>query len=172
MARLTVADLEARAKAPAVVSDKAVIKVGLSTCGLAAGAEPVFIAINAAVKERGMECRVARTGCAGLCSMEPLVEVALPGKPPVMYGEVTPELAERIVEAIATGKALPAESRAPSIGELAQIAGEPVAPDDAPKQYRIVMRNCGVIDPEEIDEYARRGETPPPDVTRIAPEEE
>ncbi len=157
MARLTVADLEARAKAPAVVSDKPVIKVGLSTCGLAAGAEPVFVAINAAVKERGVECRVARTGCAGLCSMEPLVEVALPGKPPVMYGEVTPELAEKIVEAIAAGKSLPAESRAPSIGELAQIAGEPVAPDDAPKQYRIVMRNCGVIDPEEIDEYLDRG---------------
>jgi NADH:ubiquinone oxidoreductase subunit F (NADH-binding)/(2Fe-2S) ferredoxin len=157
MAKLTFADLEARAKAPVLTLDKPAIKVGLSTCGIAAGAEPVFSALTATVKDRGLDWKVARTGCAGMCSMEPLVEVALPGQPPVMYGEVTPEFAAKIADAIAAGKPLPAEGRVPSIAELACIAGEPVAPEGVAKQYRIVMRNCGVIDPEEIDESLDRG---------------
>jgi NADH:ubiquinone oxidoreductase subunit F (NADH-binding)/(2Fe-2S) ferredoxin len=157
MAKLTFADLEARAKAPVPTLDKPAIKVGLSTCGIAAGAEPVFSALTATVKDRGLDWKVARTGCAGMCSMEPLVEVALPGQPPVMYGEVTPEFASKIADAIAAGKPLPAEGRVPSIAELACIAGEPVAPEGVAKQYRIVMRNCGVIDPEEINESLDRG---------------
>jgi (2Fe-2S) ferredoxin len=114
MAKLTFADLEARAKAPVPTLDKPAIKVGLSTCGIAAGAEPVFSALTATVKDRGLDWKVARTGCAGMCSMEPLVEVALPGQPPVMYGEVTPEFAAKIADAIAAGKPLPAEGRVPS----------------------------------------------------------
>jgi len=53
----------------------------MSTCGMAAGAEPVFVAFAAEIKDRSLDWRVARTGCAGMCSMEPLVEVQLPGQP-------------------------------------------------------------------------------------------
>jgi len=156
MARLTFAELATRANAPVPTIDKPTIKVGLSTCGMAAGAEPVFSHLNAAVTDRGLDWRIARTGCAGMCSMEPLVEVTMPGKPAVMYGGVTPEFAERIVNAIAAAKPLPSDGRVPSISDLARVAGEPVAVGEA-KQYRIVMRNCGVIDPEEIEESMARG---------------
>jgi NADP-reducing hydrogenase subunit HndC len=156
VARLTVADLAARGRVNAPVSDKPRIKVGLSTCGMAAGAEPVFNALEAELKRRSLDWRIARTGCVGMCSREPLVEVELPGQPAVMFGEVTPEFARRIVAACAEGAALPTENRAPSIADLARIAGEPVATEGGPRQYRIVMRNCGVIDPEEIDEYLDR----------------
>jgi NADH:ubiquinone oxidoreductase subunit F (NADH-binding)/(2Fe-2S) ferredoxin len=157
VARLTVADIEARALSEAPKSDKPKIKVGMSTCGMAAGAEPVFAALEAELKSRSLELRVARTGCAGMCSMEPLVEVTLPGQPAVMFGEVTPEFGRRLVAACAEGGPLPEESRVPGIADLARIAGEPVATEGGPRQYRIVMRNCGVIDPEEIDEYLDRG---------------
>ena len=156
MARLTFADLEVRSKAQAPVLDKPKIKVGLSTCGIAAGAEPVFAALGDEVKSRGLEWRVARTGCAGMCSMEPLVEVDLPGQDPVMFGGVTPDFARQLVAAAADGTPLPAEHQVPGIAQLARVAGEPVA-TEGPRQYRIVMRNCGVIDPEEIDEYLERG---------------
>ena len=89
--------------------------------------------------------------------MEPLVEVTLPGQPAVMFGDVTPEFARHLAAACAAGKPLPAEKRVPGIADLARIAGEPVATEGGPRQYRIVMRNCGVIDPEEIDEYLDRG---------------
>ena len=159
MARMTFADLAARAQARPAVADRPIIRVGMSTCGMAAGAEPVFAVLNTEVKNRSLDWRVRRTGCAGMCSMEPLVEVTLPGQPAVMFGEVTPEFARQIVVDCAAGKPLPAENRVPGLAELARVAGDPVpAPgEDAPRQYRIVMRNCGVIDPEEIDEYIDRG---------------
>jgi NADP-reducing hydrogenase subunit HndC len=157
MARMTFADLQARATAGSPAANRPVIKVGMSTCGLAAGAEPVFAALGEEVQSRSADVRVARTGCAGMCSMEPLVEVALPGQAAVMFGGVDAEFARGLVDACAAGKPLPRERRVPAIADLAQQAGEPVAGGGAPKQYRIVMRNCGVIDPEEIDEYLDRG---------------
>jgi NADH:ubiquinone oxidoreductase subunit F (NADH-binding)/(2Fe-2S) ferredoxin len=154
---LTLPDLQARAEVKPPAPDKPIIKVGLSTCGRAAGADPVFDALTAEVKRRSLEWRVSRTGCAGMCSMEPLVEVTLPGQPAVMFGEVTPEFATQLVADCSEGKPLPNEHRAPGIADLARVAGDPVATDGGPRQYRIVMRNCGVIDPEEIDEYLDRG---------------
>jgi NADH:ubiquinone oxidoreductase subunit F (NADH-binding)/(2Fe-2S) ferredoxin len=157
MARLTLAELQARSRTPSPAADRPRFKVGMSTCGLAAGADAVFDVLEADVKRRALDWRVSRTGCAGMCSMEPLVEVTLPGERAVMFGEVTPEFAGRLVAACADGKALPADHRVPGIAELARVAGEPVATEGGPGQYRIVMRNCGVIDPEEIDEYLDRG---------------
>jgi NADH:ubiquinone oxidoreductase subunit F (NADH-binding)/(2Fe-2S) ferredoxin len=157
MPRLTVSDLADRARNKPAVSQLPTIRVGMSTCGMAAGADPVFAALVSEIKDRSLDWRVSRTGCAGMCSMEPLVEVTMPGKPAVMFGEVTPEFARQIVVNCAAGKPLPAQNRVPGIAELARVAGEPVASDGGPKQYRIVMRNCGVIDPEEIDEYLDRG---------------
>jgi NADH:ubiquinone oxidoreductase, NADH-binding (51 kD) subunit len=157
MARLTLAELQARIQAPSPAADRPRIKVGMSTCGLAAGADAVFDVLETEVKRRALDWRVSRTGCAGMCSMEPLVEVTLPGERAVMFGEVTPEFASRLVAVCADGTALPADHRVLGIAELARVAGEPVATEGGPRQYRIVMRNCGVIDPEEIDEYLDRG---------------
>jgi (2Fe-2S) ferredoxin len=157
MARLTIADLEARRDVQPPVADKPSIKVGLSTCGMAAGAEPVFAVLASESKDRALDCRISRTGCAGMCSMEPLVEVTVPGEPAVMFGGVTPEFARQLVADLAAGKPLPTERCVPGIAQLARIAGDPTGQTDGPKQYRIVMRNCGVIDPEEIDQYLDRG---------------
>ncbi len=157
MARLSLAELQARGQAPAPAPDRPDVKVGMSTCGLAAGAEPVFRALAEEAAARSLEWRLSRTGCAGMCSMEPLVEVALPGQAPVMFGEVDVDFARALVAAVAGGGPLPVEHRAPSIAELARSAGEAPAPEGEARQYRIVMRNCGVIDPEEIDEYIDRG---------------
>ena len=161
MARLSLAALQARANLPTPAPDRPAVKVGMSTCGLAAGADQVFAALNAEVKRRALDWRVSRTGCAGMCSMEPLVEVTLPGQREVMFGEVTPGLASRIVADCVADGVPPADHRVPTISDLARVAGEPVAPENDPRQYRIVMRNCGVIDPEEIDEYLDRGATRP-----------
>jgi NADH:ubiquinone oxidoreductase subunit F (NADH-binding)/(2Fe-2S) ferredoxin len=154
---MTLAELQSRTLGPSPTADRPKIKVGMSTCGLAAGADGVFDLLETEVKRRALDWHVSRTGCAGMCSMEPLVEVTLPGERAVMFGEVTAELASRLVAACADGTALPADHRVPGIAELARVAGEPVAAEGGPRQYRIVMRNCGVIDPEEIDEYLDRG---------------
>lgn len=75
------------------------IVVGMATCGIAAGARPVLLAIMDEIKELGLnEVVVAQTGCIGICRLEPIVEVIKPGEEKVTYVKVTPEAAKKIVK--------------------------------------------------------------------------
>ena len=74
------------------------IVVGLATCGIAAGARPVMTAFLDEIAKRGLEnVAVTQTGCIGMCKLEPLVEVFLPGEEKVTYVKMTPEKAVRVV---------------------------------------------------------------------------
>ena len=61
------------------------IMVGAASCGLAAGAGPVFEAIKKGVKEKKIKAQIKKTGCIGLCHLEPLVDIIVPGKPRLTY---------------------------------------------------------------------------------------
>jgi NADH:ubiquinone oxidoreductase subunit F (NADH-binding) len=115
------------------------IKVGLSTCGVAAGAENIYKAFKKHKKEKNLKINVRKCGCAGMCYAEPLVEVSLDGKTSVTYQQVTPELVEKIIDQhIVGGKALE--------GHTYKAEGEN-------KQLKLVLANCGRINPESIDDY-------------------
>ncbi|MBQ9832563.1 MAG: (2Fe-2S) ferredoxin domain-containing protein [Clostridia bacterium] len=74
------------------------IVVGLATCGIAAGARPVMSAFVEEVHKRQLQnVTVSQTGCIGLCRLEPIVEVFVPGQEKVTYCKVTPEQVSRIV---------------------------------------------------------------------------
>jgi|WetSurMetagenome_2_1015567.scaffolds.fasta_scaffold494540_2 (2Fe-2S) ferredoxin len=73
-------------------------RVGLSSCGIAAGAQEVFDFLLAEATKRNMTITVGRCGCSGACWAEPLVEVRAHGLPPVVYGRVTKDIAARILE--------------------------------------------------------------------------
>ncbi len=74
------------------------IVVGMATCGIAAGARPVLSAFLEEVNKRKLEnVSVVQTGCIGLCRLEPIVEVYLPGQEKVTYGKVAPEQVAKIV---------------------------------------------------------------------------
>ena len=74
------------------------VVVGMATCGIAAGARPVFDTLMEEVAKRGLKnVRVARTGCIGMCKLEPIVEVIAPNKPKVTYIKVDQTVAKRIV---------------------------------------------------------------------------
>jgi NADH-quinone oxidoreductase subunit F len=125
-----------------------VVKVGLASCGIAAGGQRVYDALKASLNDHGLRnVELRRTGCMGLCYSEVLVEVFPPQGRRVFYRNVTPEQIQRIVEEHIIG-------------------GEPVADWVIPadeidnllsKQRRIVLRNCGIIDPESIDDYLGAG---------------
>ncbi|OGF55550.1 MAG: hypothetical protein A2497_04895, partial [Candidatus Firestonebacteria bacterium RifOxyC12_full_39_7] len=74
------------------------IKVGLSTCGVAAGADEVYATLIEESKKRNIEIDIRKCGCQGACSVEPLVEVKVEGLPKVLYGRVTKEVAVIILE--------------------------------------------------------------------------
>lgn len=82
------------------------IVVGMATCGIAAGARPVLLAIMEEVEKLGLgDVTVAQTGCIGLCKMEPIVEVIRPGEEKVTYVKMDAEKARRIVnEHVVGGK--------------------------------------------------------------------
>ncbi len=74
------------------------IKVGMSSCGIAAGAEEVFNFFAEEVKKRNLQIEIKKCGCAGACYAEPLVEVSVEGLPSVIYGAVNKEVANKILE--------------------------------------------------------------------------
>ena len=74
------------------------VVVGLATCGNAAGARPVMAAFVEEINKRQLQnVTVSQTGCIGLCRLEPIVEVYMPGKEKVTYCKVKPEQVARIV---------------------------------------------------------------------------
>ncbi len=132
------------------------IMVSLGTCGIAAGGNPVYDALKNAIAERKLEhaFNLIKVGCMGMCHSEPTLEVLNNETGDrVYYGNVTPENAAAIIEAgqgVAVG--IP-------ILERSWYCPEDEALVDAEKQIqaRIVLRNCGRIDPENIDDYLATG---------------
>lgn len=82
------------------------VVVGMATCGIAAGARPVMLAFVEEVKKRNLSnVTVAQTGCIGMCRLEPMLDVIVPGKEKVTYVRVTPDMVPRIVaEHIVNGR--------------------------------------------------------------------
>lgn len=74
------------------------IIIGMGTCGIAAGAKEAFDAFLDELNSHDIkDTRITQTGCMGLCFSEPTVEVAVPGMPRVIYGNVDDKVARRIV---------------------------------------------------------------------------
>ena len=74
------------------------IVVGMATCGIAAGARPVMNAFLEEVNKRGLgNVTVTQTGCIGMCRLEPIVEVMMPGQEKVTYVKMTEEKVARVV---------------------------------------------------------------------------
>ncbi len=134
------------------------ILIGMGTCGQAAGAEDVLGALNQGLAERHIQAEILQVGCIGLCYAEPLIEVVKPGKPSIFYGNLTPELVAEIIKDY-----LIADNPRPdlALGTRGEGALEGIPRlFDLPvlkPQVRISLRNCGNIDPENINHYIANG---------------
>ena len=82
------------------------VVIGMATCGIAAGARPVMLAFMDEISKRGLNhVTVSQTGCIGMCRLEPMVDVILPGQEKVTYVHMTPEKVGRVVaEHIVNGR--------------------------------------------------------------------
>jgi len=134
------------------------ILVGAGTCGRAAGAGEILEAIHSYLASSSLEAEVHQVGCLGLCYAEPLVELAAGGAPRVLYGRLAPEDIPGLLRdyfckkelrpdlALATMGGGTAEG-IPAFHELPMLKG----------QVRIVLRNCGLVNPESIFHYIACG---------------
>ena len=82
------------------------VVIGMATCGIAAGARPVMMAFMDEIQKRQLpHVTVSQTGCVGMCRLEPMVDIIVPGKEKVTYVHVKPEMVPRIVaEHIVNGR--------------------------------------------------------------------
>ena len=82
------------------------VVIGMATCGIAAGAWPVMLAFMDEISKRGLShVTVSQTGCIGMCRLEPMVDVIVPGQEKVTYVHMTPEKVGRVVaEHIVNGR--------------------------------------------------------------------
>ncbi|NMC61696.1 MAG: NADH-quinone oxidoreductase subunit NuoF [SAR324 cluster bacterium] len=144
--------------------EKPRIFVGAGTCGLGAGAAKVLATIKEYLEEKKLDIDVVEVGCIGFCSLEPLVEIQMPGKTRLAFHSVTTENVIPIIEGVLSGSILKdlvlgqhSEQTLPEgVSEWADVAKL----GDHPffkMQTRWVLANCGIINPSSIDEYIARG---------------
>ena len=120
------------------------------------GSKKVIETLNAEIKNNGLEkeVKVVRTGCFGLCSLGPIMIVYPEGS---FYARVTPEEIPRIVkEHLKEGNVVKEMLYEQTVKE----DGSVISLDETDfyrKQLRVALRNCGVIDPENIEEYIGTG---------------
>ncbi len=150
---------------------KAVIMVGAATCGRAAGALGVLRAFKNELKKHNLDCPVIEVGCMGHCYAEPIVIIARPGYPPIVYQQVNAVIARRLVREFILGNdpcldfvlgALGASDLVPGLADFPRAQFE----------QKVILKNCGFIDPENIEHYiANGGYSALAKVLQITPEE-
>ena len=124
------------------------LRLGLGSCGIAAGALNIKEAIEAEAKSRDLELEVQQTGCIGMCHNEPLLDVIEDDGRVYTYGMVTPEMVGQILDSHL-------QKHGP-VEDYLVASPEQVNPFQK-GQVKIVLKNSGVIDPESIDEYISHG---------------
>jgi NADH-quinone oxidoreductase subunit F len=145
------------------------IAVGLATCGIAVGGSRVYERLREIIKRDGLDIILTKTGCIGYCKEEPLVNITIPNKPLVILHKVTEADAEEIIKLVQKGK-VPADkalcrvpswdhvtgcileygkgfTKIPLYGKVPFFKG----------QQKVILRDAGLINPEDIDEYIAVG---------------
>ncbi len=126
------------------------IFIGMGTCGLASGAAEVKEKLNKVLDEKKIKTEFIPVGCIGYCKVEPIVEVKLPNGNRQTYGGLTPEEVEDFVNMVFQNKKTYDKKLLGTHEET--LFKTPYFE----KQQRIVMENCGIIDPDSIDQYLAR----------------
>jgi NADH:ubiquinone oxidoreductase subunit F (NADH-binding)/(2Fe-2S) ferredoxin/Pyruvate/2-oxoacid:ferredoxin oxidoreductase delta subunit len=132
------------------------IVVGYATCGIAAGAAPVLEALKRELASLGKtDVLVEEVGCIGMCQYEPIVEIYAPGEQKITYVLMNAEKAARVVHShVANGKVVAEYTIGAATGEAKEGEVLPLTQTAFyQKQRRVALRNCGVIDPESLDQY-------------------
>lgn len=141
-------------------TDIPTIYIGAGTCGLGAGANKTLTAVQAYLKNNKIDADIIETGCIGLCSSEPLLDIQLPGKNRVSFEKVTEDKVENILENIFTNQIDKDHILAQFESEQNQKWGGIPYLNELPffaPQKRIVLKNCGIVNPVSIEEYIARG---------------
>ena len=145
------------------------IAVGLATCGIAVGGKRVYERLKEIIDKNGLDITLTTVGCIGYCKEEPLVNITIPGKPLVILHKVSETDAEEIIRTVSNGE-VPYDKalcQAPAWDHVKGCTldygkGFDRIPlyADIPffrHQKKVILRDAGLINPEDIDEYIAIG---------------
>ncbi len=136
--------------------DLPIIIIGMGTCGLASGAAKVKEAIEAELKKLNIEATIEGTGCIGYCAVEPIVDIKLPGEDRISYQEITVKDVPRFIKTTLICKEVYKEKILGSHGKSNGVISLKQIPFFE-HQQKIVLANCGVVNPDSIDAYLANG---------------
>mgnify|MGYP000858726235 FL=1 len=132
---------------------KYTVLVGMATCGVASGAKTTMTAFEETVNELGLKNVILkRTGCIGYCFLEPIAEVIDEQGNSTIYTKVDKaKVAEIVSSHLQNGKPLTEGVIKPDMQRINLAEVKPIQK----RQLRVALRNCGVIDPESLDDYIK-----------------
>ena len=134
------------------------VLIGAATCGKAAGAMETVSAFQEQQAKHDLDTIITQVGCIGLCYLEPVVIIGKPGKPPILYGNVNAQAAARLAENWLLGSdpctdlAIGAFTQnGYALDGIPSLASHPILGTP-----RLILRNCGLIDPTNFNHYLAR----------------
>jgi len=127
-----------------------IVKVGLASCGRAAGAMEVYKKLEGYLSQNPATFTLRKTGCIGMCFEEPIVSLSGSEIGEITLGKVNSENVINLIEEYISGKI-------PSSNIILSDKGEAPFNDLLAYQQRIVLQNCGRIDPLSIEDYEASG---------------
>ncbi|HOD59828.1 MAG TPA: NADH-quinone oxidoreductase subunit NuoF [Candidatus Syntrophosphaera sp.] len=127
-----------------------IVKVGLASCGRAAGAMEVYKKLEGYLSQDPATFTLRKTGCIGMCFEEPIVSLSGSEIGEITLGKVNSENVINLIEEYISGKI-------PSSNIILSDKGEAPFNDLLAYQQRIVLQNCGRIDPLSIEDYEASG---------------
>ena len=140
--------------------EKPTIFIGTGTCGLGAGAAFTLEEIKKYLAEKKITADVVEVGCVGLCAVEPLVDVQLPGRTRLMFQTVTKDKVVDLLDGVFAEEPpkelVMSQFRTPNQKPWDGVKFQNEHPFFGP-QTRWVLKNCGVIDPTQLEEYLAFG---------------
>jgi NADH:ubiquinone oxidoreductase subunit F (NADH-binding)/Pyruvate/2-oxoacid:ferredoxin oxidoreductase delta subunit/(2Fe-2S) ferredoxin len=142
------------------IIDKPIIFIGAGTCGLGAGADKTLIRTKQYLAENNIDAKIVETGCIGLCSSEPIMDIQIPGHNRISFEAITEDKVDEVLNHVFNLE-LPAEKALGQFTMPNNSAWENVNDikdhNFFARQKRLVLKNCGIIDPVSIEEYIAKG---------------
>lgn len=137
--------------------DEPVIFIGMGTSGLASGSRKVKEAIINELEKNQLKAKLVESGSLGYDVKEVIVDVKLPGGDRITYCEITPKDVPALIKTTLIDKEV---YKKKLLGAHGYVDSELPKLSDVPFfkiQKKIVLKNCGIIDPNSIDEYIANG---------------
>lgn len=137
--------------------DLPLIFIGMGTCGLASGADKVKKSIEGELEKIGKKAQIIPTGCIGYCAKEPIVDIKLPGKDRISYCEVLPKDVSEFIKTTIVEGGVYKKKLLGTFGKGTETVPNINETPFFKRQQKVVLANCGVINPNSIDEYIAAG---------------